>query len=696
MEPEESLACPVCGGELQPRIICPYCGADITLKSLEGLESSYKCPVCGKEAQTKFVCNECGSEFKYDLITAKMGAVESIKKEEKKPVTQKSTSKAENLVELRGGLTNGISTQKKRRRGLTNGLTNGLAAEKKNGGGLTNGLKGGMVNGTGVTNGTKPAKKSKTHKKSSKMPAIAATVLVLILIFGAFYISIMPQKGEIKIDGNFSDWKDLKIRDEFKAPMHSLDMKKYSSKLSDGRLSIYLESRDNLFVSRDRIYAFVDSDNKPSTGYRINGIGADYLCKVYGEGGKITAHGAYAYDTDADGYAWAWGGSLPLSAAYNGNKLEMAFYPDHINKNYRICFYTSDSHGNYEVSSVNIGEGASVYFEARPWSQTNDIYTADGNSIHLMDIGIFVTGGDATIQAITLTAENVGNVRLIDSSGNTVATMENNRLTLNRAISDGGTVNYELWGTVSGATGSLISLDINPQVLVSPASAILKTNIEPFKAYLGQPTGIQIDGAFGDWKNVQSDPNDGLPDHIDIREYSSLTDSGNLYFYLRVQDKMMAGVLVPEKYAKGVPNPPVTSIPKTETGEDILRVHIDTENGEYIIEILGKEGKIVSESISGPGIGGGSVQVAKDSTRIEGGIPLQSIGNPSTIKISFEMSDWEGNSDLTDSMVPLDQSASPTRYRGSDATPVPEFSEMLIPILFTIGMAVLIARRRKT
>lgn len=697
MQPEESLACPVCGGELQPHIICPFCGTDITLKSLEGLEPTYKCPVCGKDANTKFICNECGSEFKYDLITEKMGAVESAKKKEGKPVSKKSTPKAENLVELKGGLTNGISATKKRGKGLTNGI----AAEKK-GAGLTNGLKGGMVNGTGVTNGTKPAKKPMPRKKRSKMPAAVAVVLVLMLIFGAFYIFMLPQKAGMRVDGDFSDWNAVSMKNEFKSAVNPLDMVRYSSKISDGELFLYLEGREGVHLfdsSGSRIYAFVDSDNNAATGYRINGIGADYLCKVYGEGGKISARSAYRYSADADGFTWDWTGALPLSAAYNVNRLEMGFFPDRINDDYRVAFYTSDSLGNYEVSSVNIGKAGSVYFEARPWSQAQDVYT-ESNSIHMMDIGIFATGAPATIQSLRLTVSHLTDVALRDSSGNTVATMENGMITLNRELKDGERANYELWGTVSpGANGTLISLDIT-QVVVSPASAILKTNIEPFKAYFGEPSSIFIDGAFGDWRNLNTDELDSsLPAHIDIKEYSSADDSSNLYFYLGVQGKMMAGVLVPEKYAEGVPaQPPVTPVTKTETGEDVLRVYI---NSDYKIEVLGREGKILSENLyrkqgnSWQVVPSSGLLAEKDLTRIEGGVPLNMIGNPSNISLRFEMSDWEGNIDSTNSMFPVDQSASSTRYGGSDTIPVPEFSDILIPVLFTIGAVFFISRKKR-
>lgn len=702
MEPEESMACPVCGGELQPHIICPFCGTDITLKSLEGLEPTYKCPVCGKEAQTKFICNECGSEFKYDLIVKKMGEIKPSKKVTEKPMEKKSSPKKESLVELRGGLTNGLGLKNGKEKGLTNGLTNGLTKEK----GLTNGLKGGMVNGSGVTNGTKPSPKPSVKKKASRVPAIAAAIIALILIAGALYVMYLPQKGVIRIDGDFSDWQESMMRDEFKAAVNPLDMVKYASKVEDGGLYIYLQSKESFFSeSGNRIYAFVDADNNAATGYRINGIGADYLCKVYGEDGEIGPHGAYVYS--GSGFDWNWSAFGSLFVAGQGNQIEMAFYPESISKDYRIAFYTSDSHGNYEVSSVNIGAKPSIYFETERYSGAKDIYPMNGSEVPIMDVGIFATGGNASIKSISITYSGFTDIILKDSHGNAVSTAREGRLAVNQGIKSGERLTYQIWGTLprsgSRPNGTLLSLSVT-QLIVSPSDAILRVKSEPFRAYLGHPSGIIIDGAFGDWTEPKTDPKDSaLPAHIDIRSYDGKNDTRNLYFYLGVRKDIMAGVLVPERYVEGMPNQNITHISPTPTGEDVLRIHINADGKRYYVEILGKEGKILSSKlyhwdgqrwmeINSPGI-----EVKKDSNRMEGSVSLNMLGNPSTMKIWFEMSDWEGHSDLTDKISPEEMQKEYTRNLGSDIEPVPEFSNMVWAVLITaiVGTTVLRKKKRK-
>ena len=665
----ESMSCPVCGGELLPHIVCSNCGTDITLQSVEGLESTYKCPVCGSDAKVKFICEECGSEFPYELIMKKMSEVEVEIKPKKKVHVEKS-----NLGELETGLTNGLtakaSTSRRKAKGLTNGkgkgLTNGMGKGFTNGNakdkGLTNGIGKGLTNGLGAKEekSVRPPKK----EKNSMIPVVASIAVAIILLLGALYVLYNPPASGMKIDGNFSDWSGIPMRDEFKQPHAYSDMIKYASKLYGGGLYIYLESNGYLFSDQgSRIYAFIDADNESSTGYKINGIGADYLCKVYGNHTKVV-HAAYAYNKSGteDGLKWDWHYLQPLSlpAAYNGKQLEMALFGAKISEGYRIAFYTSNSVGNYEISSFNIGKAPSLYFEARPSHNTKDIYGFGSGEHHLMDINISASGGKININSIHMAARNLTDVYVKDSSGKTFP-IDNRTsdISINLALESGEKKVYQVyqvWGRVpnSGENGTLMSIE-NISIHTSSWS-ILHKDVEPFRAYIGRPASIKIDGAFGDWVNIKNDPLDqGIPAHIDITQYAGSENSKRLYFYLGVQNGMMAGVMVPEGYYEGKPtgNASVHRINPPETGEDILLIHVTTEdNNRYTIEILGKNGDIGSYSIKGSDISSTSLDVKKDATRLEGSVSLQTFGGSQVKNISFEMSGWNHKMDSTKGMEP--------------------------------------------
>ncbi len=708
----EGMACPVCGGELLPHIVCPFCGADITLKSFEGLEPMYKCPVCGRDAPVKFICNDCGSEFKYNLIMEKMSEAPAIARESKPEPKKEKAPTGKGIAELSTGLTNGLNHKKK---GLTNGLaadkkrgkglTNGLSTEKKKG--LTNGLGGGLTNGVGVTNGTKPVKKPiRAKKKESKLPVAVTVAVVLILIFAAFYFMYSP-KGGMQIDGNFSDWNGVPHKLEAQPAQHPLDMVQYASKLTDTGLFMYIETQNAHIFDTDgsRIYAFVDSDNNPSTGYRINGIGADYLCKIYGEGGKIDAKGSYQYGAAQGsdyGFAWSWQSYDGLKVAYKDNRMEMSFLPSDIHKDYRIAFYTSTKGGSSEISSMNIGDSSpSVYVEKSSLAQP--VYTSQfGQSVALMKLDITATGGDTALTSISVQSIGVSSISLRDTNGKTIATAAggtSSTISVNIPIPAWGTT-YEIYGQLPAnrpANGTLISLNVTG-INFSPAAIVHMVGY-PVKAYLGQPPHIMIDGAFGDWLSVKTDPSDAqLSPNIDIRAYDAVKNktTQDAYFYLKVRGKMMGGALVPERYAEGVPGA-VTGIPKTPTGEDIARAFINTDNGRYKLEILGKNGQIISKTLymyrNGWQPLAADIEVGEDSGQMEFSVPLNAIGSKN-MTVSFQTSDWEDN---TDTAGPLDVDQSTRDYTRAYAeapSPVPEFSNLVIPLLFTVFVALFVIRRK--
>ena len=458
------------------------------------------------------------------------------------------------------------------------------------------------------------------------------------------------------IDGNFDDWIDVPLRSEYVPAIHDMNMVSYASMLSAHGLFMYLKVRGPLFSGDgSRIYAFVDADNNTNSGYRINGIGADYLCKVYGNSTEIV-HGAYVYTGSDSGLEWNWSSASSLPVAYNGNQLEMSMYSGgDIQNNYRIAFYTSDSHGNYAISSANIGANPSLYFEAKRCSEARDIYDFDMGQVPLMDINVFATGGNVSLTSINMATNNLNDLTLRDSSGSVVSQFSGGQMPVDVLIGDKEHRSYQIWGTVpaSGINGTLIS--INGIGVREAADAIVHTDAEAFKAYVGNPASIKIDGAFGDWTNVKDDPlNETVPQNIDIRQYNSYDDRNNLYFYVGVEKGMMAGVLVPEKYSEGKPsnNASTNPIKPPETGEDILRVHILTDdNKEYTIQVLGKNGDIVSYSVSGPGISGG-VNVAKDFKRLEGSVSMEAFGGSSIESIWFEISDWSKQEQRTETIQP--------------------------------------------
>jgi hypothetical protein len=212
-------------------------------------------------------------------------------------------------------------------------------------------------------------------------------------------------------------------------------------------------------------------------------------------------------------------------------------------------------------------------------------------------------------------------------------------------------------------------------------------------AYLFEiPTEISIDGAFADWKMIPrlSDFDSARvtnPD-IDINEFAMAGGNFALDFYFKIHGELMTATDIPVSL-KAISNSRNSISPKTETEmfdtkekshppaipeemivKDTLRLFIDTDGidvtgfnpewlpigAEYLIEISGRNGEIISNSLfryqdkegkqttwSWKKIS--NILAAKDRSQLETTVPfnLLNFDNPENIEICYILSNW-GNS----------------------------------------------------
>jgi len=116
---------------------------------------------------------------------------------------------------------------------------------------------------------------------------------------------------------------------------------------------------------------FIDTDNDPETGYRINDMGANYLVEIYGFENRVLSSNYYEYDvnyrteTQRDQHDWnAWSPMFEVDAAVNENELEAQLWVDELDIitgiNPLVLVQTSDSRGNHDYSPVFSDAGALV------------------------------------------------------------------------------------------------------------------------------------------------------------------------------------------------------------------------------------------------------------------------------------------------------------------------------------------------
>ncbi|MEM4161361.1 MAG: right-handed parallel beta-helix repeat-containing protein, partial [Thermoplasmata archaeon] len=275
--------------------------------------------------------------------------------------------------------------------------------------------------------------------------------------------------------------------------------------------------------------------------------------------------------------------------------------------------------------------------------------------------------------------------------GNDVVNAEEDVLEL-RLIAKGKAVHVESL-SVANASVSLPKkeLSVNEEVVVYSRAKVLEqgkafefalrgvaTDV-PYrivgnggKAYYGSlPSGIVIDGAFGDWQGVEKDT-DGSGDagqNIDLREYASAI-AGNAYFYMAVDGTMLAGCEIPVLGARPPvqPGPPMPVVIKENLGMDVARVYIDLMNSTintfnpamiqhgYLIELQGRNGQVISakawkweNGVKGKEIQNPNIDYGLSDGKIEfsvAGSALAGLNNDT--KFYFEMTNWLGEKDASE------------------------------------------------
>ncbi len=600
------------------------------------------------------------------------------------------------------GLTNGL-------RGRTNGLTNGLGRTN----GLTNGLgrTNGLTNGLGRTNGLK----GRTTKRflgipiHSRWQKVAIPVLVAaLLILPIFFLWAGPVRTyPIQIDGQFGDWVGVSKVSAASPPILNpdIDITQVAVKDNIDFLSIYLEVQGNALGGgpaptriTNTFYAFIDSDHSRSTGYQVQGLGADRMIRINTWGGQIVGATLLQFDSTHGPHDWSgWISEAYAIAAGFGNRLEfqvpwveIASAPTTV----YVAFASRSWDGQSDAADV-------VTTNTNPFvlvSQNTAAPTAvNGNSALIARFTFNAIGGDVRITGINVTfsgsfgPSSISEVDLVDEAGNPIATgplVGTVHFDLSSfVVSNNGTRSLAVRPRVASADGTTIGAliqDIQDVSVVSAGVAFLgPIRVPASLAYIGfVPPGPHVDGAFGEWRNVVSDPiGDVQPrwsKDVDLTGYEFKGSGGSAYFMASVLGTALNGTMVPVLNTAYVPSsngtggnttaPPPAPMPVN--GTDYVRFFLDSDGlpgtgypiggigADYMVEIAGKEGVILSsEALRFSGSSPwewnwtvmGSAPAAKDLSRIETAIPGVAITNAS--RAFFEITGWNEAYDASSAPV---------------------------------------------
>ena len=576
---------------------------------------------------------------------------------------------------LARGLVNGTGVNSR------TGFVNGTG--KINGMGMVNGR--GAINGTGLVNGTGTAKGSTSDQMSSpsgqkRRKALArwkflAVLVALMVVIPAFILLSYHHPTGPAIDGKYGDWSG--------AEMFGMQVQAAGAGIAVQSWSVQSEARDLfLFVSVegammgtsnvDSFVLFVDSDGQPATGYSVSEMGADYMMVLDGWDGAVGDASLMSYRSTTDHLNWnSWASIGSLSYSLNFNEIEaMAELPVDLGSEarYLLLTQTNSPDQDYSVSFPVPEKGGLLIASLEPGPSINQ------------GLGTVPALGGVSLGKLVLSCE--GTDGLVTSVTPTVLGAVGTSSVSEVSLVQGEERAYDIVvDTSSTLTTHLVSLLITEGTITSTFADILILQ-DTVHAYVGAPPSwITIDGAFGDWAGKTKLDNDSLAvtnPNINITSAGYAGESSFAAFYVSVQGNMFQGVFAPSIKAK----PSGTGgggggtvIPARKSGEDILRIYIDSDmsnstgavimregktiGAEYLVDIRGSDGLIVSKSLMQWGGSDWSpttatIYTGKDMQRIELSVPTASIGGSKNISTIIETTDWKQRSDWAWAGTPPD------------------------------------------
>ena len=689
--PEAKHACPFCAMALQGgEAKCPRCGIPLVSES-EMLE----CPECGALApQSAKACPSCGVGFEEESEVRGPPPIEEIPPsptpERHLPPTRPAEPAPEVVTTVPVGIPASVGEGLVNGRGAINGT--GLV----NGRGAVNGT--GLVNGTGMTNGTRiegqltPGRRGRLQVMR-RWQFFAVLIALAIIIPTFIYLSYSQETSAVTVDGKFGEWAHIdKYGMYVTGGSAQITVDQWAVKTDGTKLYLYVKTQGELMASSsvNSLYLFVDSDSSNATGYRVSGIGADYLLELDGWNRSVQSSSASQYpQSSTDQYNWsAWVKVGSLISEVSGNQIEaMADLPGAPSPNARFLLFTQDNIGS-SVSYPAPEKGGLLVVKQEKGSGIDSAgIIAQSASVSILNLTLSCEGRSGTVESITPMVPGASQVPTFTD----ISLIVGQKLVLQVAVDTSSLASES--SVTAWQTSSRITSTFTDVVIVG----------EPAKAYVAAiPTTIQIDGAFGDWAGRTSADVDSIPignDNVDMNAVGAVNDTDSSYFYVSVVGQMCGGSYVPmivTKPSGGGGGGGGIFIPTKKTGEDVLRIYIDSDlsqtsgylistasktiGADYMVEVKGLDGEIRSKSLMSYGSGrwnavaGSVLDAANDVHQLELGILAAQISGSSSWDYVVETTDWSGRQDLASS-VPVGTRGWPVQsglsLQGLDATSYP-------------------------
>lgn len=518
-------------------------------------------------------------------------------------------------ISLGAGFTNGLSKGMGfiNGNGLTNGngLVNGTGLT--NGNGLTQGSsllryfylrkEKGQFQTSAVRRQVRISMIQSRVRRETVMASLIVLTLLMIPIF--IYFTGLQESSFISIDGKFDDWDGVPLYiDTFDPGLDpNIDIQHCSITDRGSDLSVHIKVRGNAIegsfienrtrstgnaeipyrvYGEDTINIYLDSDGNSSTGYSYGMIGAESMIEIAGSQGEPTTSKAFKFkggnQNDHQGFEYF----MPVQVAVKGSDLEaQLWHSEEVLKggktleariemrNYDQDFDISDDIIGLEKGSVIIREEIIapelIEVSGLPYKTVFSIIEIEpkNKDSKISEIGLRING-DCPIEDIN----DIMLIRDVDKNGiiNDLdvalpTTFTGNSVVFNEPISiKNGNINKFLLIVTfkNTASGSSIGIRIDHSTSVTEPRMTLDSSIMPgvdlVSTYLGRiPDSIVIDGAFGDWNNIEKVKDNLDRDasassrskNNDLKEWRVDRENSKLFINVEVFGDMLGGTTVP-------------------------------------------------------------------------------------------------------------------------------------------------------
>ena len=489
------------------------------------------------------------------------------------------------------GKTNGIVDRKGRTNGAagtvgkTNGAVRGVGTKRwrlrsdfRTRLGVTNGL----TNGKGLTNGL-GAKKFRTDAKKYRRriflaPAIAALLLMVPLLVPS---DMFRPPSTFAADGSFAEWTSTVALTRNVSLDTSIDLIRAGMVSQGDRIGFFVEVSGTIFygdpsaLNSDMFQIFIDRDSNSSTGYFVEGIGAEYLVEVVGLSHTVTRATMYKWSRGPTGDEMDWSNwviwrtpSVALGQGLDSGKMEVVV----------------DSLGVKPDDARSISRGRAI-FRAQNWRFEEDysdfsistslpslevVQTsvapaiAPLGNVGLLELRVRTADGTVSIQGLKVRvlgsaiSGDVTGLRVLDASDNLIGSQA--------YVGGPGLIPFKSsllvgpqWtkmrveATIARTVTRTVGLRlVNADSILAPGAAVSLSDGPSVRerSYMGLVApGFVVDGAYSEWPGARIDAigeqQTGGDHSIDIARYDSHKEGTHLFFYASVNYRILRGTTAP-------------------------------------------------------------------------------------------------------------------------------------------------------